>query len=152
MPLNFFSKTPLPETLPEEMRSVVSNLKKSRDKKECLKKVYEVLTKKYHGDRMKTYLHFFSVFTKDPKSLWRRNGFLHCTNLNYLARILLVRSGFFTEADLRLRWALIWCVSPHQYLQVHLDNTWINIDLWGRIYGIPFVDHAHGFHSRFVPN
>ena len=149
MPLNLFFKTPLPETLPEEMRSVIDDLEKSRDKKECLKKVYELLTEKYHGDRMKTYSHFFSVFTKDPGVLWQQSGFLHCTNLNYLARILLVRSGFFAEEDLRLSWTLIWYASPHQYLQVRLDNTWIDIDLWGRTYGIPFGDHAHGFHGTF---
>lgn len=148
MPIDFFSKTPLPETLPEEMQRIVGDLKKSQNRKECLEKVYAILDAEYHGDRLKTYPYIFSIFTKDPGALWRRNGFLHCTNFDYLARILLVHSGFFTEEEMRLRWTFIWYLSPHQYLQVRLDTEWIDIDIWARVYGIPFGDHAHGFHCQ----
>lgn len=149
MPIGFFSKTPVPETLPEEMQRVIDGLKKSENKKECLKKVYAILNEKYHGDRLKTYPKIFSIFTRDPNKLWKRNGFLHCTNFDYLARIFLIKSGFFQEEALKLRWTLIWYLSPHQYLQVRIDGEWIDIDIWARVYGIPLGDHAHGFHCRF---
>lgn len=128
------------------MLKIISELKKSLDKKECLKKVYEILVTKYRGYRVKTYTKFFDVFKRDAGSLWNKNGFLHCTNINYLLRILLIKSDFFTENDIHLKWTQIWYISPHQYVQVHIDGAWINVDIWGYTHGIKLGDYAHGFH------
>ena len=145
MPLDLFSKTPLPESLPEKMQITVDELKKSSGKEDCLKKVYGIMTRKYRGYRVKTYTRFFEVFKKDIGCFWGREGFLHCTNMNFVMRTLLVKSGFFSEEDLNLKWTQIWYVSPHQFLQVNVDGKWIDIDIWANTYGVGFGDHASGF-------
>lgn len=146
MPLDLFSKTHIPDVLPHEMQVAVDDLKKSSDKEECLKKAYEILNRKYRGYRVKTYIRLFDLFTTDIEKLWNTKGFLHCTNINYVMRTLLIKSGYFQESDIRLRWTPIWYVSPHQYLQVRIDDKWVDIDIWAYAYGIRFGDHAHGFH------
>ncbi|NLC31349.1 MAG: hypothetical protein GX765_04845 [Candidatus Moranbacteria bacterium] len=86
------------------------------------------------------------VFKKDVCFLWNQDGFLHCTNINYLARILLIESGFFKEEDIVLKWTLVWYISPHQYLRVKMiDDEFINVDIWAKNYKIEFGDYARGF-------
>ncbi|EKD29428.1 MAG: hypothetical protein ACD_78C00417G0006 [uncultured bacterium (gcode 4)] len=146
MPLDLLSKTQVPDALPRDMQAVVDGLKKSKNQEECLKKTYDILNTKYRGYRVKTYTRLFELFITDIIKLWSRNGFLHCTNINYVMRILLLKSGRFQESDIRLKWTLIWYVSPHQYLQVRVNGKWIDVDIWAHAYGIQFGDHAHGFH------
>jgi hypothetical protein len=146
MSLYLFSKKGIPDTIPEEMQKIVDDLKKSSGQDECLHRVYWILSEKYRGYRAKTYVRFFEVFASDPKKLWQRNGFMHCTNINYLLRILLVGSGFFKEDNIRLKWTQVWFVSPHQYAQVKIGEKWIDVDIWARPYGIELGDHAHGWH------
>ena len=146
MPLDFFSKTPIPKKLPSEIIDVVDDLRKSSSKEECLQKVYDLLGNKYQGARVQTYLKLPLAFKKDIYFFWNKKGFLHCTNMNYLARILLVKSGFFKEEDIILKWTLIWYISPHQYLKVKVaENKFINMDIWAKNYGINFGDYAKGF-------
>lgn len=146
MPLDLFSNTPIPNTPLGKIEETIDNLKESHNQEECLKKTYEILSTKYRGYRIKTYTRLFDIFERDIEKLWNKEGFLHCTNINYLMRVLLMRSGCFTEDDIRIRWTQIWLISPHQYLQVRIGNKWIDVDIWARAYGIPFGDHAHGFH------
>jgi len=146
MPLDLCSKTPIPDVLPGEMQKIINEIKKSLNKEECLKMTYDILVAKYRGNRIKTYMKLFDVFKHYIDMLWSKNGFLHCTNINYVMRTLLIKSNFFKEDDIRLKWTLIWYVSPHQYLQVKVDDKWINVDIWAYVYGIKFGDNAHGFH------
>ena len=145
MPLNLLSKTPIPDKLPEQMQETINELKKSLNKEDCLRCAYEILTAKYHGHRIKTYTRLFNVFSRDINKMWSKTGFLHCTNINYLMKTLLIKSGLFNDSDIALKWTMVWYVSPHQYIQV-TTNKKINIDIWGRSYGIKFGDYAHGFH------
>lgn len=108
--------------------------------------IYSILVAKYQGYRIKTYTKLFDVFKRDIGTLWSKNGFLHCTNINYVMRTLLIKSDFFTEDDIHLRWTRIWYISPHQYLQIEVDDKWINVDIWAYAHGIKFGDNAHGFH------
>jgi len=148
MPLDFFGKNFLPDELPLAMEETVKELKKSQDKEEYLKKVYDLLSEKYHGERIKTYLKLFEIFKNDLEFLWNRSGFLHCTNINYLAKILLIKSGFFLEEDIELKWTLVWFISPHQYLRVKVsENDFVNVDIWAKNCGIKFGDYARGFNN-----
>lgn len=143
---HFLSKTKIPVELPKEMQDLALELSKSKNQDQCLKKAYDFLTKKYRGYKFKTYTKFFDVFINSVDTLWGKNGFLHCHNLNYLLRILLVASGFFENKDIHNKWTLVWYISPHQYLTVNLKNgKTINIDLWAHAYNIPFGGYAHGF-------
>ncbi len=146
MPLDIFSETPIPDVLPDEMQKVIEKLKKSTNKKECLIKAYDILTSKYRWYRILTYLKILDAFENDIWELWKKTGFMHCNNLNYLLRTILIKSNFFTENEIRLRWTLIWYISPHQYTQVKIDDKWVDIDIWWYSYWIKLGDHAHGFH------
>ncbi len=122
MPLDLFSKTPIPDKLPDEMWKTINRIKKSSGKQECLKNVYEILIAKYRGYRVKTFLKIYDIFQHNIDVLWNKNGFLHCNNINYIMRVLLVKSNFFTEEDIRLKWTHTWYTTPHQYVQVKVDN------------------------------
>jgi len=71
---------------------------------------------------------------------------MHCTNINRILKSLLIGSGLFREEDIRIKWTLIWYVSPHQHVQVRIGDRWINVDIWAHAYGIEFGDYTHGFH------
>lgn len=146
MPLDIFSKSSIPDILPDEMQKIINEIKESPDKEACLKKAHEILTSKYRGDRIKTYTKLFNVFKQDIALLWNKKGFLYCTNLNYILRTLLIKSGFYSDDEIRLRWTQIWYFTPHQYLQVKVNDNWIDVDIWAYAYGIQLGDHAHGFH------
>lgn len=148
MPLDLLTRTPLPQESPEKMHPALADLQRSKDQMDCLHKTYNLLTKKYRGYRVKTYTRIFDIFEKNLGILWNKTGFLHCTNINYIMRFLLIQSGFFKEKDIRTKWTLLWYISPHQYLQIRINTTWVNIDVWAYTYGIRFGDYAHGFHSR----
>ncbi len=137
----------IPSLLPPDMQRIAEALRLEKTQEDCLRYAYAILVKKYHGNRLKTITHFFELFPRSMDELWARSGFLHCTNLNWLLGALLVHSGHFTESDLRTRWTLLHGISPHQYLLVRMnDGTWVDADVWAHVFGIPFGDHAHGFH------
>jgi hypothetical protein len=143
---NILKKARIPDDLPQDVEDIIEGLKRSRTKEGCAKKAYDILSERYRGYRAYTYLRLFDLFHSDVGYLWSRKGFLHCNNLNYLLRILLIRSGMFSESDIVLKWTRIWVFSPHQYLRVRIGRRWTDIDLWGKAYGIPFGAHAQGFH------
>jgi hypothetical protein len=146
MPLDLLSKTPLPENLPKELKEALHIASNSKNKEEFLFTIYNLLIKKYKGNRLKTFTKIFEIKEKNLDLLWHKNGFLHCTNINYILRSLLINSKFFKESDIRIKWTLIWYISPHQYLQINVGNKWINVDIWSHNFGIKFGDYSHGWH------
>lgn len=137
----------IPEQLPDDMQKVVNLLKKCRNKTDCLGKTYAILSKKYRGYKFRTFFHWGVFFTHDLENLWGRSGFLYCTNLNYVLTVLLVKSGWFNESDIKKSWTSVYFISPHQYLNVRIDlQHTVNVDLWANAYGIMLGDHAYGLH------
>ncbi|MBT4541212.1 hypothetical protein HOC35_06900 [Candidatus Woesearchaeota archaeon] len=66
--------------------------------------------------------------------------------MNYLLRLLLVKSKHFKEKDIVHKYSLVYYTSPHQYLNVKISkNKTINVDIWGAANGIKFGDYANGF-------
>jgi len=144
---NFFSKKPIPDKLPLEMEKIVEELKRFESKEECLKQAYGIMAGRYRGYRMRTYIRIHEAFCTDLEKLWRKTGFLHCHVMNYLLRVLLVKSGWFQDDEIELKYSLVWYISPHQYLRVKVgDNKFINVDVWNAFYGKKFGDFARGFH------
>ena len=143
---NFFSKMNIPEKLPKGMEAAIQKLKKSKNKQDCLNKAYKILTSKYRGCKLYTFLCFYNLFITDLNKLWSRKGCMHCTTLGYLLRILLVRSGWFRDEDIMLKWTLLYYITPHQYLRINLGKKVIDVDVWAAAYGIELGDHAQGLH------
>lgn len=144
---NFFKKQPIPEKLPTEMEKIIQVLKATTSQEGCLRLAHETLISKYYGSRLKTYGRIYEIFETDVERLWSKSGFLHCHVLNYLLRILLIKSGWFSDDDIKLKYSLVWYISPHQYLQIKTkENKVINVDIWSYIYGNKLGDYARGFH------
>jgi hypothetical protein len=147
MRLNFLTPPAIPTRLPASLSDEIAALQQLSSQQAVLQKSYDVLTSKYRGYRLKTITRLWELFMVDVDALWARHGFLHCTSSNYLLKILLVKSGKFSESDITFRWTLIYYWSPHQYVRVRIGEEWTDIDLWGKAYGIPFGKHAHGLKS-----
>lgn len=143
---NLFSKAKIPDPLPEGMQDVVDEIKESKEKGGCLKKAYDILYEKYVGCHI--YTRFFDLFVTDLDKLWNKDGPSHCTNLDYLLRVLLVKSEFFKDEDIELKLTLIY-IFPHQYLKVKLsEDKFINVDPWGAKHRIKFGDYANSFNYK----
>jgi len=135
--------------LPDKMQVIVENLKKSKNKEDCLRQAYNILVKKYRGRRFLAFLNFPKLFDKELDRIWSQDGYIYCTTLNYLLHILLIKSGWFNEDDIKLKLTIFWYISIHQYLEIRMrEGKIINIDLWGKFYGIEFGDYTHGFHTK----
>lgn len=137
-----FGKEPLPTEIPVEFRQVISRLKsQSSTPEEFLHGAYDYLTDRYHGARLQTLFKwrysFLNVFADPP-------GYIPCTVHNYLLRIMLVNSGFFTDEEIRIRTTFL-NFFIHQYLLVQLDKQWIAVDPNSLYLGIPLGRHASFF-------
>jgi len=138
---NLFWKTKIPDKLPQGMMRAVNKLKKIKDKKKCLKAAYEIVTRKAHG--VHVWNNSWFLFVSDLGRLWGEKR-LHCTNLNFLLRTLLVKSRRFEEKDIkhRIRFRL-WKPFIHQYLKVKVANKkYIKVDPWAQEYNVPFGKFA----------
>jgi hypothetical protein len=143
----FFSKSPIPQHIDQSITKVVAELKKNTTPESYLKGAYDYITTHYESGRLNTFLRLFDLYAPGLTNLWRRKGFMHCTNQNFLLAVLLVRSGFFTDSDIKLKWTLISYYSPHEYLKVKVGNHWVEVDCWARQYGVGFGKHAYGFNT-----
>lgn len=139
---NLLAKKKLPDKLPKELAEVVSEVKKTKSKREALKKAYSIVTSRYKGDVVPTYTKFHRLFGWDAKSIWKEHGYLHCNKQNYILRLLLVKSGWFKESDLKQKKIMLCGLSPHQYLQVRVDGAWVDVDCWAAVFGVPIGKHA----------
>jgi len=143
---NFFYKTTLiGEIENTDLQNAIKHVHEPSTKKEALEKAFELITNRYKGYRFFTYLFFWKIFEINPNILWQQTGFMHCTQQNFLLRILLVKSGWFTEEDIKFGYSLVWYISPHQYLKVNLNNHIVAVDPWNHRFGVPLGKYAAGF-------
>jgi len=148
---NLFRKEPIPNTIPKEMESIIQKYSQSKNKEIFLRKSYEYLTKKYNIKRLYVIIKFPELFKQRVESLWNRKGYIHCISLNYLLRIMLIRSGLFSEHDIELKISNTWFIALHQYLRVKINQKkYVNVDPWTHTFGIEFGDYGHGFHSGSI--
>lgn len=142
----------IPPQKVQSLDEVVAALRLAPDPSTVLRTGYDVLSSRYHGQRLATLTRFFELFPRELRRLWPRTGFMHCTNINRLFRHILLGSGRFSPSDIQTRWTLLWLISPHQYLRVRVGKEWVKVDVWAKVFGIPFGDYAHRFHDRSRAN
>lgn len=145
---HLFSKELIPTISNQDLLRSIEEVKLAKNKREAIEIAFNLITKKYRGFRFRTYLFFWKAFEKDPNTLWEHNGFLHCTQMNYLLRVLLIKSEWFTENEIKLGYSFVWFVSIHQYLIVSVNGKEIALDPWNYYYGYPMGTYAHGFGWR----
>ena len=141
-------KSKMPDKIPESMQKEVDKLKKCKSKMDCLKKAYNIITTRYHGSTPQLILNYYDFLTTDVDKLWKRQGYLHCHYQNYLLRVLLVKSGFFKDEDILLKFTVTYGLSPHAYLKINAGDKFVFADPWFHYRGLPLGDHARGFHVR----
>lgn len=137
-----FSKEPVPQTISPGLAQKIEDLNKSSQTNyEFLERAYAYITSTYSGGRIKTITHFLRGFgdmcTKDP-------GFLPCTGQNFLLRTMLVKSGRFSEDDIRVITVPL-NLFIHQYLKVKVDGKEIDVDPWSHFLGVPLGKHSAFF-------
>lgn len=142
---NFFSKKPIPEVIPEDLEKEISKFSKL-PKDKALEEIFNFVVKKFDVYQIQP-LYFWEFFRDDINWLWKRK-YLNCIHLNFMLRIILVKSGF-NDDDIKLRITQTRYIYLHQYLQLNLDNKLINLDPWFAHYGMEMGDYGHGFHVSF---
>lgn len=144
----FFSFEPTPKLTNPDLVAAVSQLKQCHTVEEAAQLALSILAKKYRSRRLETYLLFFKWFEKDPNMLWQRSGFMHCTQQNYLFKVLMVSSGWITDDAISLGYSLVWWISPHEYLKLKLPTGFVAVDPWNYNFGVGYGWYATGFGSR----
>jgi hypothetical protein len=145
---NLFGSSAYPDEPSEGMSAIIDVLKNAESQSDCLRKAYDYITNRYEGSRIKTFARAWELASQSVDEVWSRQGFLHCTNQNYLLAILLIYSGHFTADAIRTKWTTIWLCSPHQYLVVTVDDRDpIAVDPWARHYDIDFGSYATRFNT-----
>jgi hypothetical protein len=129
-----FKRERLPSIISNELEQRIRQLnQESSNNLEFLKKSYGFITHTYRGSRVRTVTNFWKAF-QDPLNM--KPGFMPCTGQNYFLRLMLIKSGRFTEQDIQIR------IAPlnffiHQYLRIKVDGNWIDVDPWSVFLGVP---------------
>ncbi|MDD5291046.1 MAG: hypothetical protein PHZ04_02920 [Patescibacteria group bacterium] len=139
-----FGPDSMPEKIPAEMEKVIEDLKnKVNSSREFLELAFNYLGTRYHSERLATVLKFHFMF-KSLEDIWSRTGFIPCNQSNFLLRIFLVKSGWFKDEKIRRKHFFVNFV-PHQYLQVKLENKWLDVDVGEKYRGMPIGRHLKYF-------
>ncbi len=147
---NLYKKEAIPNKIPKNLEKKIREFKTS-NKKEFIKKSFDYLTSKYKTDRVHFITKLFDLYKTDLNSLWGIKGFIYCTQMNYLLRVMLVKSKLFQDSDIELMPSNTWHIIPHQYLRIKLnDKDCLNVDPWAFNLGIGYGDFAHGFHAGSI--
>jgi len=139
-----------PKELPEELREAVAYLEsKSADQQSYLQAVYGLVMKKtfeqWRHSRFKAATRLHRLAIKDLKEIWLTRDFIYCGPINFVVFVLLVKSKYFTEKDIKVKHVFLNFV-PHQYLQVKVGGKWVDVDPAGSgIRRRPLGTHASFF-------
>jgi hypothetical protein len=142
----FFKKEPLPKELNKTFRAIIEHLNACENKEEALKEAFKITSTRFSSSRLKLIIRIKRIFIKDPERMWQKK-FLYCFQVNYLLRMFLVKSKWFQDKDIKLKFSFVYYFIPHQYLRIKInDNQYMNVDPWGYDYGVKFGDYLYGFH------
>lgn len=145
---NLFKKSRIPDDVPMQFEKTIRNFSESANQNEFLKKSFFFIVKRWGGNRMSLFLNFSRLFETDIAKILNTKGYLHCTTMNYLLRVMAVKSGMFADDDIQLKLTNTWYVFPHQYLVIKLkDRKQITLDPWNFQFGIKYGDYGSGFDS-----
>lgn len=145
---HFFVKEPIPEITDPDFLDAIEKVRLAPSAQIAMQEAMDILRVKYEAKRFETYFLYPLIFEKDPNVLWKRHGFMHCPQQNFLFRILMIKSGKLTDDRITLGHSLVWYISPHQYLKIHLPDKTIAVDPWNYDLGATLGKYASGFGMR----
>jgi hypothetical protein len=111
-----------------------------------IESIYHNITKKFKGKKLCFIRYFTKNFIFNPKKILSlENDCLPCQQYNKLFQSYLLSSGRFTKDQIKTQFTnKLPKVLIHVYTEVTLkDNTKINVDLWGKDFGVPFNKTIH---------
>ncbi|MFT4244325.1 MAG: hypothetical protein ACMXYB_02615 [Candidatus Woesearchaeota archaeon] len=145
---NLFSKIPIPHTIPKELDEKVKEFSKSRDKEEFLQKSFFYIVNNWGGSRVNLICKFSRLFQKDINTILQTQGYMHCTTMNFLLRVMAIKSGLFNDSDIKLKLTNSWYIAPHQYLEIIISKEEKRVlDPWNYQFGVEFGKYGSGFDS-----
>lgn len=128
VPFMGFKKYDPPGDLPAEVIATIRELEaQSRNACEYLEMAYRYVRERWHSERLRTITRLPLIFRTNIGEIWKAPGYAHCTTINFILYTLLARSRFFSVDDVRIRHTFFNGVL-HQYLQVRIENSWIDAD------------------------
>jgi len=139
-----FKEDNIPEQIPESMLAKINEIKnQSSSREQFLNLAYNYLGSRFRSERLNIFLKFNYLF-KLVGEVWQMNGYLPCTINNYLLKIFLVKSGWFKETEIRRRHVFVNFVI-HQYLQVKINDKWLDVDVGEKQRGMPIGKYLKYF-------
>ena len=123
----------------------------NNSKEKFIEKSFFYIVKTWGGNRFNLIFKFSRLFEVDIFNILNTKGYMHCTTMNFLLRIMLIKSGLFEDEDIELKITNSWYMAPHQYLKVKIsDEKFIFLDPWNYQFGIDFGKYGSGFDSLKV--
>lgn len=139
VPFYSYSNTDPDPIVPSDFLKIIEKINmESKSNLDYLHKSYDYLTNKYYGSRI-GFLYdikasFSNIFSK-------KNGLLPCNIFNELLKIMLIKSGRFTNSGVK-RKIVFLNFFIHQYLSVKVGDKWIIVDPTYSNMGIKFGNRA----------
>jgi CII-binding regulator of phage lambda lysogenization HflD len=119
---NLFKKNNIPNKIPKELNNKIKDFSKSKNKEEFLKKSFFYIVNDWGGSRVNLIYNFPRLRQKDLSEILKSQGYMHCTTMNYLLRVMAVKSNLFSDRDIKLKLTNTWYIIPHQYLEIKISN------------------------------
>ena len=132
-----FWKSKLPEKISSNIMKEIKKLKKfSKNERDFLEKAFESVGKRYSHSFAGSIIRCDKAFKTDLEIVWNEKGqYQTCNVRNYLLRVMLVKSGYFKDGEIKPK-AAFMNFSLHQYLLVKVDGKWTRADPWAYNLGI----------------
>ena len=148
---NLCSKNKIPKIIPKQLDEKIKKFSKSKDKEIFLEQSFYYITKNWGGSRYNLIYKFSRLFTTNIRKILQQNGYMHCTTMNFLLRIMAVKSGLFRDEDIKIKLTNSWYIVPHQYLKFKISPTkYITLDPWNYQFGIDYGKYGRGFVSTRI--
>ena len=150
---NLFSKYPIPSRIPIALKEKIEEFAKDNDKEAFLKKSFMFIVSRWGGSRLNFFPEFGRLEYRRLRRILRTKGYMHCTTMNFVLRVMAVKSGLFTDEDIKLIWTNTWYIIPHQYVTFKIsEKKTMTLDPWNYQFGIAYGEFGSGFDScRLFP-
>ena len=145
---SFFMPDKIPASIPDEMQKIVNALdNESKSDIDFLQKAYDIVNSRYTSPSMGYLKEPQRLFMKNLDNIWTSQGYLPCDKQNYVLKVMLVKSRWFNETDIKEIFTSC-IITPHYYLKIKLNNnSYIAADMWGADHGYKLGEHTGGYCS-----
>lgn len=145
-----FRKAPLEKHIPKVLLPIIIQVKQEVSLTKAVQIAFDYVVSNWGGSRLLLVLKFNRLFDTNLEKMVSRKGYLHCTQMNYLLRYILVRSGKVKDGHIKQKLTNSWSLSPHQYLEIKVKDEILILDPWNYQFGINFGSHGEWFDTMKI--